>query len=389
MGSTAADVEQGQETHPGRRAHWLELFFDLVMVVYISQIAHTLHGEPSWTDALAFFALLAAAWWAWVNATITMNLFGVRVTPLIWVTVTVAMVALGAMAAAAPEALGDRAGAFALGNAAIRVVWAVPWFMSRRTIGTPWWQPTLYSVVPASLWAVSIAVSPPWQYLFWAVAVAIEIAMLSFLGQRRKGLSVALDVEHLSERVGLLVVIVFGESILTIVSELDSHWTGTSGLAALLSFAAVSMLAWIFFGRASSAAMVGLQRLQLRRNVGGIRDTVMYLPFLMVAGVTLFASALGTAVAEAGHHLPQGAAVCLSAGVSLFFVACAAESARYGGALRNVVTWAPAGIALPWVLVPLAPQLPSEGLVATSAGIVAVLVLLTEVNARRLRRPAE
>ena len=376
-------MTQARQAHSGRRAHWLELFFDLVMVVYISQIAHTLHGDPSWTDAVVFFAFLATAWWAWVNATVTMNLFGVRITPSIWITVTVAMVALGVMAAAVPEALGERAAAFALGNAAIRVVWAVPWLMKGRASGTPWWRPMLYSALPASLWIVSIWVSPPWQYVLWGIAVAIEIALLSSLGRQRKWLSDTLDVEHLSERVGLLVVIVFGESILTIISELDSHWTVASGLAAFLSFTAVSMLAWIFFGRASSAATAGLRRLQLRGSVGGLRDTVMYLPFLLVAGVTLFASALGTAVAEAGHHLPLGAAICLSAGVSLFFVASAAESVRYGESLRDVVIWAPAGIVLPWALVPLAGHLPSEAVVLVCVGIVAVLVALGEINARR------
>jgi low temperature requirement protein LtrA len=287
------------------------------------------------------------------------------------------------MAAAVPDALGDRAAVFALGNAAIRIVWAYPWLMSRRSSGQPWWQPVLYSVVPASLWLVSIAIAPPWQYILWAAAVAIEIVQLSFLGGRRKWLSQAFDVEHLSERVGLLIVIVFGESVLTIIAELNAHWTGASGLAAVLSFATVSMLAWIFFGRASSSGTLGLRRLQQRGSVGGIRDTVMYLPFVLVAGVTLVAAALGTAVADAGHGLPGGAAVCLSAGVSLFFVASAAESLRYGTTVRDLVIWAPAGIALPWVILPLAGYLPAEGVVAASAVIVAMLVALTEINARR------
>jgi len=46
----------------GRRAHWLELVFDLVMVGYLGQVAHLLHGDPAWTDALVFFALFAPAW---------------------------------------------------------------------------------------------------------------------------------------------------------------------------------------------------------------------------------------------------------------------------------------------------------------------------------------
>ncbi|WEO78717.1 low temperature requirement protein A [Cryobacterium sp. SO2] len=369
--------------------HWLELFFDLVIVSYIGQIAHTMHGDPSWMDAVAFLGFLAAAWWAWVNATLTMSLFGARVTPSIWVFVAIAMVAIGVMAAAVPDALGDRAAAFAIGNAVLRLVWVVPWFMNRRSVGNPWWRSVLYSVVPASLWLVSVAVVPPWQYAMWAIAVAIEIVLLSFLGGRQARLRNAIDVSHLAERVGLLVVIVFGESILTIIAELDSHWTAASGLAAALGFAAVSMLAWIYFSYAASSVERGLQRLQRRGSIGGIRDTVMYLPFLLVAGITLFASALGTAVADAGHQLPPGASISLSAGISLFFAASAAESIRYGASWRRLAVWAPAGILLPWTLIPLSTQVAAEAVVAAAAGITAILLALSAINARRMRPQAE
>ncbi|HOY81815.1 MAG TPA: low temperature requirement protein A [Rhodoglobus sp.] len=375
-------------TRSGRRVHWLELFFDLVMVAYIGQIAHTMHGDPSWLDAVAFTAFLAAAWWAWVNAMVTMNLFGARITPSLVVGVTIAMIAIGVMAAAVPEALGDRAAAFAVGNAVIRLVWALPWFTKRRLVGVPWWRPVLYSVVPAVLWLVSIWIAPPWQYLLWAFAVAIEIVLLSFMGGQRAWLRDALDVDHLVERVGLLVVIVFGESILTVITELDGHWTIVSGLIAVIGFAGVSMLAGIYFGYATPAVERGLRRLQLQGSVSGLRDAVMYLPFLLVAGVTLFASGLGTAVAEAGHELPTGAAVCLSAGISLFFVASAAESVRFGAPWRRVMVWGPAGILLPWVVVPLAVQVTAEVVVVASAAIVGLVFALTVVNARRVRRLA-
>jgi low temperature requirement protein LtrA len=372
----------------GRRVHWLELFFDLVIVAYIGQIAHTIHGDPSWLDATVFIGFLAAAWWAWVNATLTLNLFGARVTAPIWATVTIAMIAIGVMAAAVPEALGDRAAAFAVGNALIRVVWAVPWLINRRSVGNPWWRSVLYSVIPASLWLVSIAVAPPWQYAMWATAVLIEIVVLSFVGGQQSGLREALDVNHLAERVGLLVVIVFGESILTIIAELDAHWVSSSGLAAVAGFAAVAMLAGIYFTFGASSTELGLRALQRRGSIGGIRDTVMYLPFLLVAGVTLFASALGTAVAEVGHPLPPGAAIALSAGISLCFVASTAEALRYGSPWRRIAVWSPAGIVLPWALVPLATRAPAEVVVAASAGVIAILLALMAINARGARRVA-
>ena len=118
----------------------------------------------------------------------------------------------------------------------------------------------LYSVIPAALWLVSIWVAPPWQYALWATALAIEIVLLGFLGGQRAWLREALDIDHLVERVGLLVVIVFGESILTIITELDGHWTAVSGLTAVLGFVAVAILAWIYFGYATPAVERGERR---------------------------------------------------------------------------------------------------------------------------------
>jgi len=87
-----------------------------------------------------------------VTATLTLNLFGARITPLLWAAVTVAMLAIGIMAAAVPEAFGERAWAFAVGSAAIRLVWMLPWIAKRRTIGLPLWRPIVYSGLPAALW---------------------------------------------------------------------------------------------------------------------------------------------------------------------------------------------------------------------------------------------
>jgi low temperature requirement protein LtrA len=296
--------------------------------------------------------------------------------------------AVGVMAASVPGAFTDRAAAFAIGNAVIRIVWAIPWFAKRSITGIPWWRPVMYSLVPAALWLVSAAIAPPWQYVLWAVAIAIEIVLLGFLSAQQGWLRATLDVDHLIERVGLLVVIVFGESILAIIAELDAHWAPAPGVTAVLGFAAVSMLAWIFFGYATAAVERGLHRLQLRGSIGALRDTVMYLPFLLVAGIVLFASSLGTAVADAGHSLPAGAAVCLAGGISLFFLASMAESLRYGAPWRDVVLWGPAGIVLPWLLVPLAGVVHAEAVVAASVALIALFVALNEINVRRMRARA-
>lgn len=370
----------------GRRAHWLELVFDLVMVGYIGQVAHLLHGDPGWPEVLVFFALFAPAWWAWVNMTLTLNLFGARITPLLWAAVTVAMLAIGIMAAAIPEALGDRAWAFALGNAVIRLIWMLPWIARRRATGTPWWRPLLYSGLPAAIWIGSAFAAPPAQFVLWGAAIAVEVVLLGFLGSQTAWLQRSLDVDHLLERVSLLVVIVFGETILSTIAQLDEHWTTASGVTATLAFVSISLLAWVFFRYASGSAEAGLRRLQTAGRIGALRDAVMYLPFVLIAGIALFASGLGTAVAEGSHALPAGAAACIAGGMALFYLASAVESLRYGVAWSDVAIWGLPGVVAPWAIVALAAVLPAWAVVACVVLLLALMVALAQANLRRMRR---
>lgn len=54
-----------------RRVSFLELFFDLVFVVVISQLAHRLAEHPSWSGVGWFVLLFYAVWASWLNGTST------------------------------------------------------------------------------------------------------------------------------------------------------------------------------------------------------------------------------------------------------------------------------------------------------------------------------
>lgn len=67
-----------------RRVTFLELFFDLVFVVVISQLAHHLAAHPSWSGVGWFVFLFYAVWSSWLNGTLyhdlhTTNDISVRV----------------------------------------------------------------------------------------------------------------------------------------------------------------------------------------------------------------------------------------------------------------------------------------------------------------------
>ena len=59
------DEEEGLE----RKTTWLELFFDLVFVVVIAELAHTLSGEVSVTSIGVFSFLFIPVWWVWIGVT--------------------------------------------------------------------------------------------------------------------------------------------------------------------------------------------------------------------------------------------------------------------------------------------------------------------------------
>lgn len=376
-------ADQGEEP----RAGWFELFFDLVFVVTVSVLAHGLHGDPGPGDFAEFLVLFFPAWWAWANLTLTVNLFGSG-SPRIQAMLLAAMPALGLMAAASPEGLHERAWAYALGAAWVRLVLFLIWWGHARAADNPLplWRPLLYCLVPAALWAVSAALPSTARFVLWGVAIALEVVLLAVRAGLGAGPYDRLSVELLVERIGLFVVIVLGESVFTVVVALEEHFVLAAGAAALLSYVVVAELAMIFFTWGTENAAQGLTRAQSGHATRAIRDTVMYLPFVLVSGITVIAAALGTAVAEPDHALPAGSRWALCGGVLAFYTANAAISMRYGDGIRRVLSWyLPCLVLTGAVLLPASILLPAWAAVACAAALVFVLAKLSRRHLRRAR----
>ncbi|MFI6445766.1 low temperature requirement protein A [Kitasatospora sp. NPDC050543] len=386
-----SDAAELPESH---RAGWFELFFDLVFVVIVAVLAQGLHGDPGPAQFGTFLVLFFPAWWAWVNLMLTVNVFGSTATRVQAVLLAV-MPGLGLLAAAAPQGLGSRAWAYALGAAWVRVMLFVLWWQQARRgfSGIPLWRPLLYGLTTAVMWAVSAALPSPARFVLWGLAIALEVVLLAVRTgpseESHLGVYAQLSLEHLVERIGLFVVIVLGESVFTLVVSLAAHFTGASGAAALFGFVAVAELAMIFFLWGTENAARGLDRARSAGATRAIRDTVMYLPFLLVSGITVIAAGLGTAVAEPLHVLPAGARWALAGGVIAFYTANAAISLRYGDGVRTVLRWyVPYLVVTGGVLVPAALLLDAWAAVAVTAGVILLLAKLSRWKALRAQRRA-
>lgn len=367
-----------EQSPPRRAADWYELFFDLVFVVVVAVSAGMIEAAPTLETVLVFVLLLFPLWWAWVNLMIVNNLYGARF-PAIGVLVIAAMPGPAAMAIAVSEGIGRDGWLYASGAAWIRVVLLAMWLIAYggKAISVPLWRPFAYNLGTAALWLGSIVVPAPYRYLVWAIAVAIEIALLA----QRKSFAYSVyhdaSISHALDRVGLFVVIVIGEAVYLAVTGLAEHPSLSGGASALFGFVTCALLARAFFRWGAPTAEAGLTAAQRDNSYAAMRDVVMYLPFLLVASLTLVAASIGIAVVQAGAALPFDARMLLAAGIGGFYLANAAVGMRLGRPLAGVATLLVPGLVLPALACLLSGGLAAWGTLALAS---VALVLLDIVS---------
>ncbi|MFF8288875.1 low temperature requirement protein A [Streptomyces sp. NPDC016309] len=387
--STAAPAATPRDEQ-GRHAAWLELFFDLVFVAFAAQLSHTLHGDPGWREFGVFLGLYFPPWWMWINLMVSANLFDLdsarrRLLMLF------AMLCLATMAAAVPEADedGTRSAAYALGYAGTRLVLLGLWWPATRyppPARVPRWRPLTYCLVSGVLWAASVAVPGEWRYVVWAALIAAELVLL--LTARGRGMPRRLHTGLLVERVGLFVIIVFGESVLSLVTSTDHVWTGAAGVVAVLGFTLLAALWWSYFDFGSVAAELVLGSAEPERAYVLSRDVAAFLHFFVTAAILCLAAGLATAVEEAGHaHLHHGAVWALAGGLALYHAAHAAIALRFGRPVGAVAVWALPGIGVPLVLIAVSDHLAPWLVVALLAAEAVLHLLYARAVARRRATP--
>lgn len=112
-------MEKGNNNNTQRHATWLELFYDLVFVVVISQLAHNLDLDFSLFGFIGFLALFVPVWWSWTGAAFYATRFdtddlGHRFLTLLQ------MIGAAALAVNVSDGLGKDSAGFALSYAAFR-----------------------------------------------------------------------------------------------------------------------------------------------------------------------------------------------------------------------------------------------------------------------------
>jgi len=255
-----------EDRSPDRRVTFLELFFDLVFVAIVAQLAHTLAEHPSWSGVGWFVFLFYAVWSSWINGTLYHDLHGID--DLSTRVFTFAqMLAVAVMAVHAGDVPGAGSDGFALAYAANSLLLVILWFRTgfhdphHRTASVPY---SIAYLCSAALFAISVLFEPPTTYWLWAAGLAMEVLGLIVAFYRwtppesQGGEATIATTPSLIERMGLFVIIVLGEVVVGSVAGMAelTPLDGDEIVIGLLGIGVAIGLWWIYFDLVSHRAPI-------------------------------------------------------------------------------------------------------------------------------------
>ena len=309
----------------GERRHvtWLELFFDLVFVLAIAELAHYLHDHLTVTGFFEFVFLFLPVWLVWSNYTYYSDLFDID-SPVYRMAMLIAMQLSVALAVTNSSALGSGSTEFAVAYLALRTLlvalYAWAWFTSpeMRRVVIPHILGFSAGIV---VWSLSLLAPEPIRFWIWGIGLLLEFATPLFAQLVTLG-RVPVQVSHLPERFGLFTIVVLGESIVvTGVGVRDSEWAASSIAVASLGFSVVSALWWLYFDDVLEEVEVerwlrsGMERLFV-----GFAWVYGHLVFYIALAVT--AVGIELAIGEAREpQLERGSLVAVCGGIGLSLLA--------------------------------------------------------------------
>ena len=366
----------------GDRVTTLELFFDLVFVLALTQCTALMAADPTWHGLVRGVLVLAVLWWAWVGYAWLTSVVDPE-AGAVRLAIFVAMAAFLVAALSAPNAFGDDALAFACAYAVVRV--AHIWLFVIASRDDPGLRRSVTGLgvstaLGTGLLVAASATDGALQTTMWVLALVVDVGAPAFLFAE----GWQLVPSHFAERHGLILLIALGESIVAIGVGSDAVVDLGVVVAATLGIAIAAALWWLYFDvtvwladRRLSRATPGKEQNELAR------DAYSLIHFPMVAGIVLAALGLKTTLAHVGDALDTVPAVALVGGVGLYLLAHVAFRWRLFGSLgRERLV---AGVVV-LALFPVAVELPA---LATITLVLAVLCVLIAYEVTRFAATRE
>ena len=348
----------------------LELFFDLIFVFALTQVAGLVSASPTWEGLAQGVLVLGMLWWAWAAYAWLTNTLDPE-DGAVRLTMFGAMAAMFVASLAVPHVFGDDALLFACAYAVVRIahlaLYVVAGLGDRDLLGAIG-RLAVGSATGITLLFVASAVDGWLQLSLWAVALSADLLGAYIGGGRGWRLSPG----HFAERHALVLIIALGESIVALGVGASESDLGLGVLAAvLLGLAVACALWWAYFDVVAIVAERKLKETTGKAQLTMARDSYSYLHLPMVAGIVLFAVGVKKTLAHVGEPLELVPAVTLCGGVALYLVAHVLFR------LRNVRTLSRQRVVVAVLLcltIPVAVEIPALATLSLVAALCAALI---------------
>jgi low temperature requirement protein LtrA len=354
----------------------LELFFDLVFVLALTQCTALMAEEPTWEGLAKALLILTLLWWswsgyAWLTSVVDPEEGAVRIV------IFVAMAAFLVVALCVPEAFDSSAALFAAGYGVVRAAHIGLFVLASRE--DPQLRSSVIGLAISTAISVGLLVAASFfdgaaQAAVWGIAILLDLGGPYFFGVEGWRLVPA----HFAERFGLIVIIALGESIVAIGAGVTGDVDAGIVAAAVLGTVVAAALWWLYFDVVALVAERRLSNAEPGREQNSIgRDSYGYLHLPMVAGIVLIALGMKKTLGDVGEPLKDVPATAMLGGASMYLLA------HVGFRWRNIHTLNRQRLVVGLVLlalIPLSLELPA---LATLGVLAAILVALIVYEALR------
>lgn len=354
----------------GERVTSLELFFDLVFVLALTQCTALMASRPTWEGLVQGLLVLGVLWWAWVGYAWLTSVVDPE-EGAVRLAIFAAMAAFLVVSLCVPEAFDDLGLLFAGGYAVVRVAQILLFVaasgddprLRRSVIGLAGSTAAGVALLSGAAFADGLP-----QGALWAAALVLDVGGPLLFGVE----GWRLVPGHFAERHGLIIIIALGESIVAIGVGASAGVDAGVVTAAVLGTAVAAALWWLYF---DVVALVAERRLSAaapgREQNAMARDSYSILHLPMVAGIVLIALGMKTTLAHVGDPLSIEVATALLGGTALYLLAHIAFRLRnvHSLAVHRLVC---AGLVL--AVLPLATHVAALVTVAILATLLSALI---------------
>jgi low temperature requirement protein LtrA len=302
----------------------LELFFDLVFVFTITQLTTVIVQEPTPLGlARAALVLLLISWmyggYAWLTNAEKQHSNQSRVLLL------AGMAGFFVCAIAVPQAFNGSGAIFGAGYVLVTLIHTVGFLLQpgNTDIGA------VYRLAPWNFLSAGLVLaggfcSNPSTWGFWLAASAVQ-QITPTVSRFGRETGFRLNAEHFAERHGLMILIVLGESLVSVGLAADHRFVAPGTVAGMLAgLAATAALWWAYFVDDDTLAAEAFGRATPERRTFQALYGYGLAHYTMIMGLVILAAGTKLAVAALTSPTRLFAAFLIAAGPASFMAGSAA-----------------------------------------------------------------